>query len=448
MTPKKFILSALTAFLIFSCSNDDNTVANTAPVISDQTANTSENILDTDIIYQVTANDADGDALEFTLDANSDALFELSGTGALSLATGKILSFATKTQHLLTIGVTDGLTKVTATLTVNVTENESPSFSQETYEFSKPENIPDSEIIGTVEVTDLDNPDMLEFSITDDDDSLFEINNDGQISLREGLSLDFENKTKHTLEISVTDGSDIVIAQVDILVENVADTLAEILPNSPDSFIITFVTKESNTTITIPTDEGNFQYNYSVSWGDGASDEAIEGNISYEYAAAGEYKVAIQGTFPAILMEVADQVTKESLVSIDQWGNIEWQSMEFAFFECPNVELKAEDTPNLSLVGSMGSMFKNASSFNANLGDWIVSNVTDMTGMLDNSGISSENYGNTLLGWYNQGNLANGVVLGAEGIAVCSGTLGDQARLDLADVFSWVINDEGVIFCP
>ncbi|WP_422860165.1 BspA family leucine-rich repeat surface protein [Flagellimonas sp. S174] len=441
MTPKKFILSALTAFLIISCSNDDNTVTNTPPEISDQTVSTSENILDTQVIYQVKASD-DSDSLEFTLDANSDNLFELSGSGALSLATGKTLSFATKTQHVLTIGVTDGLTKATATLTVNVTENESPSFSQETYEFSKPENIPDSEIIGTVEVTDLDNPDMLEFSITYDDDSLFEINSDGQISLRDGLSLDFENKEKHTLEISVSDGLVISIAQVEIIVLNVDDTLAEILENDPNSFILTVDIKEGELDLQLAVLGGSFDtaYNFDISWGDGATEENIS-EPSHTYDSPGIYKVAIQGDFPAINMASASGGSAESLISIDRWGNIAWESMEGAFEGCSNLEYKAQDTPDLSKVQNMNQMFKDASSFDANLGDWNITNVTDMTGMFDNSGMSTTNYSTTLVGWSAQ-NVQNGVELGAAGISVnCDG---NDAKGVLEGISQWNIEDAGL----
>ncbi|PRX54501.1 BspA family leucine-rich repeat surface protein [Flagellimonas meridianipacifica] len=436
MTPKKFILSAFILLLFFSCSNDDNTVANTAPVVSNQTVSTSENILDTDIIYQVNANDADGDSLEFTLDANSDALFELSSTGALSLATGKTLSFATKTQHVLTISVTDGVDKNTATLTVNVTENESPTFSQESYEFSKPEDIPDTEIIGTVVVMDLDNPEMLEFTLNDNGDFLFEIDNDGQISLLEGQSLDFENKEKHTLEISVSDGLITSITQVGISVENVPDTLAE----QPESFITTWEIPVPDFELTLTVDDGNFQYNYTIDWGDGTVEE-VTGGTTHVYQEPDTYTVAIQGNFPAIFMGLGESDSKNALKSIEQWGAIVWESMNGAFDGCPNLEYNAEDMPDLSVVQDMSFMFKDTSALNANLGDWNISNVTDMTGMFDNSGMSTNNYSSTLVGWSEQ-NVQNGVTLGAEGINTnCDG---QTAKGILEGISQWNINDAGL----
>jgi surface protein len=58
--------------------------------------------------------------------------------------------------------------------------------------------------------------------------------------------------------------------------------------------------------------------------------------------------------------------------------------MEEAFRKTSNLEISAEDTPDLSGVTSMVRMFKNASSLTASgssIGQWDVSNVTDMEEM-------------------------------------------------------------------
>ena len=73
--------------------------------------------------------------------------------------------------------------------------------------------------------------------------------------------------------------------------------------------------------------------------------------------------------------------------------------MELAFFGCYNLTNNATDVPDLSGVTSMTGMFRNASSFNANLNGWDVSTVQNMFTLFYgatsfNGDISSWNVGN------------------------------------------------------
>ncbi|CAD7811521.1 hypothetical protein CHRY9390_02370 [Chryseobacterium aquaeductus] len=98
------------------------------------------------------------------------------------------------------------------------------------------------------------------------------------------------------------------------------------------------------------------------------------------------------------------------LLTITQWGNIQWQTFENAFILCNNMDVTALDTPNLSIVTStkdmfyicsslvgntsfgnwdtsnltsINSMFSAADQFNAPIGNWDVSNVTDFYAVFD-----------------------------------------------------------------
>ncbi|SFC18170.1 surface protein, partial [Flagellimonas taeanensis] len=94
---------------------------NTAPVIDAQEFTVAEDITDTATIGTVVATDVDGDALSFNIVTNDTDLFMISGTGVLTLATGKALDFETKTQHSITVRVSDGDRTATAQITVKVT---------------------------------------------------------------------------------------------------------------------------------------------------------------------------------------------------------------------------------------------------------------------------------------------------------------------------------------
>jgi len=167
-------------------------------------------------------------------------------------------------------------------------------------------------------------------------------------------------------------------------------------------------------------------YNYDVDWGDGNTDTGVTGDITHTYASAGTYTVKISGAFPRIFFNNGGDRLK--LLEIQNWGNIAWNSFNAAFRGCSNMDVTATDVPDLSsvtdmfrmfnvatsLVGNssfenwdvsnvinMSSMFQSASSFNQNLGIWEISSVTNMLAMFINSGMSTANYTDTIVGWAN-----------------------------------------------
>ena len=74
--------------------------------------------------------------------------------------------------------------------------------------------------------------------------------------------------------------------------------------------------------------------------------------------------------------------SKEALLRVEQFGTVQWQTMEEAFNGCENMQFSAGiDTPYLSQVTDMGYMFSGCTSFNQPLNSWDVSQVTNMVGM-------------------------------------------------------------------
>jgi surface protein len=68
------------------------------------------------------------------------------------------------------------------------------------------------------------------------------------------------------------------------------------------------------------------------------------------------------------------------VLTITQWGDVVWSSMNFAFDGCENMNVTATDYPNLSNVTTMGQMFVRCTVLvgNSSFNDWDTSNVTNM----------------------------------------------------------------------
>ena len=147
------------------------------------------------------------------------------------------------------------------------------------------------------------------------------------------------------------------------------------------AFVTSWKVDSGDLSITIPVIGSG--YNYNVDFGDGTIHSNVTTSAFHTYSAAGSYRVSITGDFPRIYFNNSGD--KNKLYSIIQWGAIEWQSMENAFYGCSNLNILAPDAPDLSLVSNLANMFKMTSSMNSSLNHWDVTNVTDMSGMFENS---------------------------------------------------------------
>ena len=116
-------------------------------------------------------------------------------------------------------------------------------------------------------------------------------------------------------------------------------------------------------------------------------------------------------------------------------SNVEGMSDMFNHASSFNQDISGWD---VSKVRSMGEMFYYANTFDQNLGSWDVSGVVAMVDMLSHSGLSTQNYDNTLIGWASQP-VQSGVRFGAEGLHYC---LGQTARTTLISTNSWTITGD------
>jgi surface protein len=232
---------------------------------------------------------------------------------------------------------------------------------------------------------------------------------------------DFETKSQYKLTVVVEDTVknrseqnvtlniiDVDESTIPVINESTKSTpFSE--PNSDKYFITRWKTDnegESNSKqIKIPTLGDD--YNYSVDWGDGTSTIGITGDIIHDYNIEGTYTVKINGDFPRIsFSKNHEKSDAKKLVSIEQWGKIEWKSMAGSFDGCSNMVGNSRDKPNLSKVTNMEYMFLGATKFNEDIGAWDVSSITNMLCLFGASSSFNQDIG----GW-NVSNVTNMVGL-------------------------------------
>jgi len=202
------------------------------------------------------------------------------------------------------------------------------------------------------------------------DSNLFNIDaNNGELFFDQAP--DYENPQDTNLDniyhvdVSATDGALSTDQAIEVNILNVAE-----MP-----FITTWETTSANEEITIPTHGTDI----TVDWGDGSSESGLSGNITHEYSSPGNYTIKISGIFHQIIMNNGDD--QDKLLTIEQWGDTKWSSMNSAFSGCKNLTLNATDAPDLSEVTNMAFMFSGASKLNNDLNHWDVGNVQNMSAM-------------------------------------------------------------------
>ena len=205
---------------------------NRAPAFSSGTATRSvaeDTATGQDIGAAITATDADGDDLEYSLGGTDAASFSIVSTSG-QLRTKSALDYESKSSYEVTVSVSDGSLEDTITVTINVTdvqENRAPVFSGNTATRSIAENTGTGQDIGAaITATDADGDDLT-YSLGGTDSASFAIvSSSGQLQTK--AALDYESKSSYEVTVSVSDGSLEDTITVTINVTDVAENSAPV----------------------------------------------------------------------------------------------------------------------------------------------------------------------------------------------------------------------------
>ncbi|CAM1354020.1 BspA family leucine-rich repeat surface protein [Tenacibaculum insulae] len=205
-----------------------------------------------------------------------------------------------------------------------------------------------------------------------------------------------------------------------------------------DKFITTWQTTTVNESITIRTSGGYFDY--MIEWGDGTT-ESVNGNATHTYVTPGVHTVKISGSFPKLYIN--GNSIGNNLLSVEQWGSIQWADMVKAFKGASNMVINATDTPDLSNCGDFYETFYFCNNLTDNggaLANWDFSNITRAPRMFQNSGLSSQEYDDLLIALANNPNLPDNIEFGAQGVNYCVAVT-ERAMLQAK---GWSISDAGI----
>ena len=160
----------------------------------------------------VTATDADGDTLSYSISGTDAASVSInSSSGALSFNTSP--DYETRSSYSIIVTVSDGTNETTQSITVNVTDvNDAPVFTSDAT-FRVAEN---QTAIGTVGATDADSGDSVTFTVFG---SELSITSAGVLSF--ATAPDYETKASYTATVTATDGTSETTQSITINVTNI-----------------------------------------------------------------------------------------------------------------------------------------------------------------------------------------------------------------------------------
>ncbi|UII75973.1 BspA family leucine-rich repeat surface protein [Flagellimonas sp. HMM57] len=370
---------------------------NTAPVITNQTTTTEvdEDANNESTIFTVTATDADADdTLTFEItDGNDEGLFSIDENGLITLAEGKTLDYETATEHSITVTVSDG-NGGTAEITVHIAVqnvigdllNDPASFifTLETVGANEEFFI---KVYGEVGDVDFhidwgDGQAEEHMTVQGDLGHQYETPGTYPVALKGQMDrLTFDEQI--ALRTVEQWGTTAWKSMEEMLYLNLLDDFVAI--NAKDNPNLDQCTSLENAFI-------NADFKQDINGWDVDQVTNMTGTFSYNH---------------------------KFNQDISSWDVSQVTNMDFMFFVADSFNQPIGANWDVGNVQSMYEMFFGTTAFDQDLGAWNIVNVTDMTGMLDDSGMSAVNFSNTILGWEDQ-EVQSGVKLGAEGVQYCN----------------------------
>lgn len=178
---------------------------NEAPSLGDVTLSVSSSSADGTVVSTLAGTDPENDALTYSVTAGNDAgVFAIdAATGQLTVANGSLLNPAITPQYNLTVEVSDGTLTGSASVTVNVYLNETPSLSLTA--LSLDENSAVDYVIGTLSSNDADGIQSFAIVAGNDANVVALDASTGALTVNDAAFFNYETVQAFDLTIRLTD---------------------------------------------------------------------------------------------------------------------------------------------------------------------------------------------------------------------------------------------------
>ena len=199
----------------------------------------AENVKGASVGDPVTA--IDDDPLQFTLSGDGSDDFEVDNSGQIT--TAEKLDYETRSSYTITVTATDpSLASSSIVVNITVTDaddgatieaNVAPEFDGDSADRSVPEDSEAGANVGDpVVAADGNSGDSVSYALSGDEAGSFAIWPSGQITVAEGVTLDYETRNAYTVVLTATDGSgatDSITVNISVtdMDENIAPAFAE-----------------------------------------------------------------------------------------------------------------------------------------------------------------------------------------------------------------------------
>ncbi|MFN3153326.1 cadherin domain-containing protein [Bremerella sp.] len=160
------------------------------------------------VLQTVTATDPEGETVTYSIDDPSGTFAIDANTGAITIVNNTALNHEVNATLNITVIATDeAMNETMEMITVTVTDiNEAPVITNNPGPFSIVEDDMNGTAVGSVSVNDVDDGDTFTYSIVGGDpDGVFAIDANGNITIDDNATIDFETTPVYTLDIKVTD---------------------------------------------------------------------------------------------------------------------------------------------------------------------------------------------------------------------------------------------------
>ncbi|MFL2705659.1 MAG: cadherin domain-containing protein, partial [Gammaproteobacteria bacterium] len=295
---------------------DVDDAPNSAPIISGLTSSISIAENTSSAVTTVSASDADGDSLTYSLSGTDAGSLSISSSGVITFNSSP--DYETKTSYAITVNVSDGTATASQNISINITDVDDSPNSLPSITVSSSVAVNENQTSAlTASASDADG-DSLTYSLSGTDAGSLSISSSGVITFNSAP--DYETKTSYSVNVVVSDGTGSSSQGVTININNLNDN-NPIISNLASS--VSVAENQTSVTSVSASDADGGTLTYSLSGTDAgslsiSSSGVITFNSAPDYETKTSYSVTVEVTDGS---STASQALTINITDVDETPN-------------------------------------------------------------------------------------------------------------------------------